>query len=98
MKRFEQDIQRRLKHLRSHRTGNAWSALGQMGAAGWLFVLPVVGGAYLGWWLDGKYQQASTVSWTITGILAGVMVGLFFLYQQVYRVNVHPEEKEQDQD
>jgi ATP synthase protein I len=39
-----------------------------------LFVLPVVGGAYLGHWLDSLVEGYST-RWTMSLILLGVIVG-----------------------
>ncbi|WP_020406428.1 AtpZ/AtpI family protein [Hahella ganghwensis] len=45
-----------------------------LGVLGFLFVLPVVGGAYLGHWLDGMSDTYS-VRWTVGFILLGVVVG-----------------------
>lgn len=50
-----------------------------MGVLGLLFILPVVGGAYLGLWLDDKLSGFST-SWTITLICLGVFVGAANVY------------------
>jgi ATP synthase protein I len=45
-----------------------------LGTLGLMFVLPVVGGAYLGVWLDDLFAGYS-VRWTISLILLGVFVG-----------------------
>ncbi len=45
-----------------------------LGALGLLFVLPVVGGAYLGAWLDG-FAAGYSIRWTVSLILLGVIVG-----------------------
>ncbi|SDZ80964.1 AtpZ/AtpI family protein [Microbulbifer marinus] len=45
-----------------------------IGTLGLVFVLPVVGGAYLGHWLDGLVEGYST-RWTLSLIFAGVIVG-----------------------
>lgn len=45
-----------------------------IGTLGLLFVLPVVGGAYLGRWLDGMVEGYS-IRWTLSMILLGVIVG-----------------------
>jgi len=45
-----------------------------LGTLGLMFVLPVIGGAYLGAWLDSMSTGFST-SWTISLILVGVFVG-----------------------
>lgn len=49
------------------------------GTLGLLFVLPVIGGAYLGRWLDGMMSGYS-VRWTVSFILIGVLVGALNVY------------------
>jgi ATP synthase protein I len=49
------------------------------GTLGLLFVLPVVGGAYLGHWLDGLAAGYSTL-WTLSLILLGVVIGALNVY------------------
>ena len=50
-----------------------------MGTLGMLFVLPVIGGAYLGKWLDSLVAGYS-VRWTVSLILMGVVVGALNSY------------------
>jgi ATP synthase protein I len=50
-----------------------------IGTLGLLFVLPVIGGAYLGKWLDGLVEGYS-LRWTVSLILVGVMVGALNVY------------------
>ena len=50
-----------------------------IGTLGLLFVLPVIGGAYLGHWLDDMAAVYST-RWTLSLILLGVMVGAMNVY------------------
>jgi ATP synthase protein I len=50
-----------------------------IGTLGLLFVLPVVGGAYLGHWLDSLVEGYS-VRWTVSLILVGVFVGALNVY------------------
>jgi ATP synthase protein I len=50
-----------------------------IGTLGLLFVLPVIGGAYLGQWLDSLVTGYS-VRWTVSLILAGVFVGALNVY------------------
>ena len=45
-----------------------------LGSVGILFALPVVAGAYLGRWLDGRLHGYS-FHWTLSMILLGVLVG-----------------------
>jgi ATP synthase protein I len=73
----ERQTERRKKAERERST-----LLGQtvfLGTLGLLFVLPVVGGAYLGLWLDGLASGYST-RWTISLILVGVFVGAMNVY------------------
>lgn len=46
---------------------------------GLMMVLPIVGGAYLGHWLDGLMAGYS-IRWTITLLLAGVVLGFSNVY------------------
>lgn len=50
-----------------------------IGTLGLLFVLPVIGGAYLGQWLDGLVTGYS-VRWTVSLILLGVFIGALNVY------------------
>jgi ATP synthase protein I len=50
-----------------------------VGTLGLIFVLPVVGGAYLGHWLDGLAAGYS-VRWTVSLILLGLLVGAVNVY------------------
>jgi ATP synthase protein I len=50
-----------------------------IGTLGLLFVLPVVGGAYLGHWLD-SLAAGYSIRWTMSLILLGVMIGILNVY------------------
>lgn len=50
-----------------------------LGTLGLLFVLPVVGGAYLGIWLDSLVSGYST-RWTMSLILLGIFIGGLNVY------------------
>jgi len=50
-----------------------------VGTLGLLFVLPVIGGAYLGQWLDSLAADYST-RWTLSLILLGILVGALNVY------------------
>jgi ATP synthase protein I len=50
-----------------------------IGTLGLLFVLPVIGGAYLGVWLDDMVAGYS-VRWTMSLILVGVFIGAVNVY------------------
>jgi ATP synthase protein I len=55
-----------------------------IGTIGLLIVLPVVGGAYLGRWLD-SLESGYSVRWTVTMIVLGVAVGALNVYLFVRR-------------
>ena len=50
-----------------------------IGTLGLLFVLPVVGGAYLGLWLDGLATGYS-VRWSVSLMILGIVVGAMNVY------------------
>lgn len=50
-----------------------------VGILGLLFVLPVVGGAYLGLWIDSLVAGYSS-RWTVSLIMLGVIVGALNVY------------------
>lgn len=49
------------------------------GALGMVLVLPIVGGAYLGRWLD-SFDTGFSISWTVSLIFVGVVVGAVNAY------------------
>ena len=50
-----------------------------VGMLGLLFVLPVVGGAYLGRWLDSMLEGYS-MRWTLSLLFLGIVIGAFNVY------------------
>jgi len=50
-----------------------------LGTLGLLFVLPAVGGAYLGRWLDGQIEGYS-IRWTMSLIILGLFIGAVNVY------------------
>ena len=69
---MEQRVKRLVRAQRERPT-----VLGQslyMGTLGLLLVLPVVGGAYLGRWLDGMVAGYS-VRWTLSFLFLGLVIG-----------------------
>lgn len=84
--RLADEVERRVRRIeraeRDRRT-----VLGQtvyIGVLGLLFVLPVVGGAYLGRWLDGLFEGYS-LRWTLSLIVVGVALGAANVYFFVRR-------------
>lgn len=77
MEGLEKDISRKEKADRERRTLLAQTLY--LGTIGVMIALPVVGGAYLGQWLDEKISGFS-FSWTVSLILIGVFVGATNVY------------------
>ncbi len=50
------------------------------GTLGLLFVVPIVGGAYLGHWLDTLCTAYSS-SWTLSLIILGIVVGGYNVFR-----------------
>ena len=50
-----------------------------LGVLGLLFVLPVVGGAYLGRWLD-SLEAGYSIRWTLSMLFLGLIVGAVNVY------------------
>jgi len=50
-----------------------------IGTLGLVFVLPVVGGAYLGRWLD-TLATGYSLRWTLSLLLVGVAIGAMNVY------------------
>lgn len=50
-----------------------------VGVLGLLFVLPVIGGAYLGSWIDGLFEGYS-MRWTMSLIFLGIVAGAVNVY------------------
>ena len=71
-KRIERQAQRLLKADRERPTLMAQTIY--LGTLGLVFVLPVVGGAYLGHWLDSLIEGYS-MRWTLSLIFLGVVIG-----------------------
>jgi len=73
---LKQQVEQRVKRMvRAQREKP--TVLGQsvyMGTLGLLLVLPVVGGAYLGRWLDGMMAGYS-VRWTLSFLFLGLVIG-----------------------
>lgn len=76
--KFSRDIEKSAKELLSARKekSNFWRYANVLGVGGWVFVIPVVGGAYLGRYLDKK-MHGEGISWTITLLMIGIAVGVY---------------------
>ena len=55
-----------------------------LGTLALLFVLPVVGGAYLGHWID-SLQTGYSYRWTVSLLVTGLIVGAMNVYLYIQR-------------
>jgi ATP synthase protein I len=79
--KLKHEVERQAARQRKARSEQS-TLLGQtvyLGTLGLIFVLPVIGGAYLGVWLDGFATGYST-RWTISLIVLGVFIGAVNVY------------------
>lgn len=65
------------RKLSARREGDRgiWFGLGMMGLVGWSVAVPTVVGVAVGVWLDSRYGAAGSISWTLTGLVLGVLLG-----------------------
>ena len=79
--RLKKQVERQAKRMRNAEQQQS-TLVGQavyLGMLGLLFVLPVIGGVYLGYWLDSRAVGYSVV-WTVLMLLLGVLVGAINVY------------------
>ncbi len=83
-RKLTEEVEKSARELaRSRREKRFWHYTTILGVGGWLFVLPVVAGAYLGRFLDRRVQAG--ISWTITCILLGLAVGIYNFWEYYQR-------------
>ncbi len=78
---LRQQVELRIKRLAKAERERK-TVLGQtvyLGTLGLLLVLPVIGGAYLGRWLDGMVPGYS-MRWTLSLMFLGLAIGSFNVY------------------
>ena len=79
--KLQQQVERQARRMKQAEQDRP-TLIGQtiyIGTLGLMFVLPVVGGAYLGRWVDG-IASGYSIRWTISLILLGVFIGMFNVY------------------
>lgn len=80
-----EELQQRVsKQLnRMHKTDKDRSTplakMAYLGTLGFLLVVPIIVGAYLGHWLDG-FVEGDSMRWTLSLIIIGVAVGAINVY------------------
>lgn len=78
---IERDARRHARRESSART--FWRSLSLLGTVGWSIALPAAGGAFLGHRLDARF--ATGVQFTLTLLVAGVLLGAILAWQVVGR-------------
>ena len=78
LKREVERQAQRMKEAESRRP-SLFSQTVYIGTLGLLFVLPTVGGAYLGHWLD-SLAEGYSIRWTMSLIFVGVVCGALNVY------------------
>jgi ATP synthase protein I len=68
---------RRLKASRNSKKG-MWHYLASSVSVGWLVVIPAFGGAYLGRYLDKRFNTGGF--WTLSLMVAGMVAGIFWIW------------------
>ncbi|MEQ1636658.1 MAG: AtpZ/AtpI family protein [Methylococcales bacterium] len=78
---LKKQIENQIKRIKKaeHERPNLLSQTIYIGTLGLVMVLPIVGGAYLGHWLDSLVTGYST-RWTLSLLFAGVVLGMFNVY------------------
>jgi ATP synthase protein I len=81
---FPEKVDKSVRDILQGRKKSAfWQYAYVIGVGGWLLALPIVVGAYLGWYLDRKFPDR--ISWTITLLLIGIGVGAFNVWYFLMR-------------
>jgi ATP synthase protein I len=79
---------RKLK-VRQRQARGVWFGLGMFGLVGWAVAIPTVLGIALGLWLDGRFP--GKVSWTVTLLFIGVVLGCLNAWFWVRRESRHED-------
>ena len=82
----KQKVERKLT-AREQRQRNVWFGLGMFGLIGWSIAVPTLMGIVLGLWIDRTWP--THISWTITLLFVGVVVGCWQAWQWIKRESRH---------
>lgn len=79
--RLKKKIESQIKRIKKaeHDRPNLLSQTVYIGTLGLVMVLPVIGGVYLGRWLDSMMAGYS-MRWTLSLLFIGVVVGIFNIF------------------
>lgn len=93
---FGRAVGDKAERKRRARSGHddVWFWLGMFGLVGWSVAIPTVAGVFLGRWLDERLSDP--VSWTLTFLLLGVVVGCANAWLWVRQQLTHRDRREED--
>jgi ATP synthase protein I len=82
---FLKEIDKESRRLKAGREGKKgiWRYLSSAVSVGWLVVIPALGGAYLGRYLDNRFNTGGY--WTLSLMVAGLVAGIFWVWYSVMR-------------
>jgi ATP synthase protein I len=83
---LDRKVERKLKARREKRH-DAWFWLGMFGLVGWSVAVPTLVGIALGLWLDRNWP--SRISWTLTLLFVGVVLGGLNAWRWVQQESRH---------
>ena len=72
-----------------------WFGLGMIGTIGWSIAVPTLIGVALGIWIDKSWP--SRISWTLTFLLVGLVLGCINAYYWVKRELTRIREEQTDE-
>ncbi|MDD5577743.1 MAG: AtpZ/AtpI family protein [Methylobacter sp.] len=79
--RLKKKIEGQIKRIKKaeHDRPNLFSQTVGLGTLGLVMVLPIIGGVYLGHWLD-SIGEGYSAHWTLSLLFAGLVIGIFNVY------------------
>jgi ATP synthase protein I len=84
----------RKRRSRKNANRGVWFGLDMMGLVGWSVVVPTLGGAALGVWLDARHSGAH--SWTLTLMGLGLVIGCLNAWHWVSGESLEMDEQEDE--
>jgi len=64
--------------------GIFWQSVAALGVVGWMIALPAVAGTFLGKYLDRRFAETGSISWTITLMLLGLALGIYSVWRFLF--------------
>lgn len=80
----DQKTRRRIKAQRD-KDKSLLFGFGMFGIVGWSIAIPTVIGTVLGHWLDSRHIAEGRISWTLSGLFLGLIVGALIAWHWVSR-------------